>query len=345
MNDGGSDPLLGEVLEDLTRAGYLIGPDRFARLKPFGILSDGSRGSLPRTITTEHAQRLRFLLDVERRFGFERDRDGLAFELAFAGYPVVPWDRVQAATYKRPKATLTRLNVMIHKVAGEGGTYLEAREVDRAAKNLAHRYISKKAVREAAHLAVAHQALTAVFKIALDVMYLGQEFSVADIRRLLVMTEFPINEADGLASTLADSLNSANVPQLLQLDVKNSLLAAMHTTETDPEVWQTAFDRAHALAPLYQALMRLISSDFDAGHNMRFPEIETIPTGTESDMEFLHAIHTGMVGLMFMSRANPKMLEGIQAFKEGSPLFSQVITNVTTLKEQIPMVLRLRHGE
>ena len=88
-------------------------------------------------------KRLRFLLEVERRFGFERDRDGLAFQLAFAGYPVVPWDRVQTAVYKRPKATLTRLNVMIHKVAGEGGTYLEAREVERAAKNLATRYISK----------------------------------------------------------------------------------------------------------------------------------------------------------------------------------------------------------
>ena len=52
---------------------------------------------------------------------------------------------------------------------------------------------------------------------------------------------------------------------------------------------------------------------------MRFPEISTIPTGTESDLEFLHAIHTGMVGVMFMSRSNPKMLEGIDGVSRRLP--------------------------
>jgi hypothetical protein len=252
---------------------------------------------------------------------------------------------VQAAVYKRPKTILTRLNVMIHKVAGEGGTYLEAREVERAAKNLATRYISKESVRKAAHVAVAHQALTAVFKTLLGVIYLGQEFSASGIRRLLLMTEFPMDNVDSVAVPLADSLNSANVPELLRLDGKNRLLMAMHTTETDPTVWQTAFDRAHLMAPLYQSLMRLAYPDFEAGLNMRFPETATLPTGAESDLEFLHAIHTGMVGLMFMSRSNPKMLEGIGAFTDGSPLFPQILTDLTNLKELIPMVLRLKHGK
>ena len=175
---------------------------------------------------------------------------------------------------------------MIHKVAGEAGTYLDAREVERAARNLTNRYISKKAVREAAHIAVAHQALTMVFKILLGIIYLGQEFSVSDIRRLLLLTEFPMSDVDSVAGQLADSLNSANVPELLRLDGKNSLIAAMHTTETDPKVWQTAFDRAHLMAPLYQSLMHLAYPDFDVGLDMRIPGDQHDPDG--------HGIRSGV---------------------------------------------------
>ena len=273
MARSGSESLLKEALDSLKRDGYSISADRFARLKPFGIHTTGSRGSLPRAITSEHLERLRFLLEVDRRFGFGRDYDGLAFQLAFAGYPVVLWDRVQTAVYKRPKATLTRLNVMIHKIAGEAGTHLDAREVERGARNLANRYIPKSAVKAAAHMAVAHQALTAVFTILLRVMYLDAVFSAADIRRLLLMTEFPINDVDSVAGPLADSLNSANIPGLLRFDAKNRLMAAMHTSETEANVWQAALVNAHLMAPLYRSLMRLAYPDFDAGLDMRFPEI------------------------------------------------------------------------
>ena len=242
--------------------------------------------------------------------------------------------------YKRPKATLTRLNVMIHKIAGEAGTHLDAREVERGARNLANRYIPKSAVKAAA-VAVAHQALTAVFTILLRVMYLDAVFSAADIRRLLLMTEFPINDVDSVAGPLADSLNSANIPGLLRFDAKNRLMAAMHTSETEANVWQAALVNAHLMAPLYRSLMRLAYPDFDAGLDMRFPEIGTLPIGTASDLKFVHVIHTGIVGLAFMGRSEPKMLEGLTAFPDGSPLLSQLLKDLIRLKEQIPMVLRL----
>jgi hypothetical protein len=121
-------------------------------------------------------------------------------------------------------------------------------------------------------------------------------------------------------------------------------MAAMHTSETDANVWQEAFSQAHLMAPLYGSLMRLAYPDFDPGLDMRFPEIGTLPTGKASDLKFVHVIHTGLVGLTFMGRSDPKMLEGITAFRGGSPLFSQILKNLAKLKEQIPMVLRLKHG-
>ena len=98
------------------------------------------------------------------------------------------------------------------------------------------------------------------------------------------------------------------------------------------------------LAPLYRSLMRLAYPDFDAGLDMRFPEIGTLPIGTASDLKFVHVIHTGIVGLAFMGRSEPKMLEGLTAFRDGSPLLSQLLKDLIRLKEQIPMVLRLKHG-
>jgi hypothetical protein len=175
-------------------------------------------------------------------------------------------------------------------------------------------------------------------------MYLDAVFSAADIRRVLLMTEFPISDVDSVAGPFADSLNSANIPGLLRFDAKNRLMAAMQTSEIDAHVWQAAFSQAHRMAPLYRSLMRLAYPDFDHGLDMRFPDLGTLPTGTASDLKFVHVIHTGLVGLAFMGRSDPRMLEGITACGDGSPLLSQLLRDLARLKEQIPMVLRLKHG-
>jgi hypothetical protein len=94
-----------QALSTLRAEGYTISEDSLQRFGEFGVESicDASRYYLTRKAVDD----LRYIRQIERKYRLERDRDGLALELAYRGYHSVPWERVHNSARKRVEIVLT----------------------------------------------------------------------------------------------------------------------------------------------------------------------------------------------------------------------------------------------
>jgi hypothetical protein len=344
------DKPLRTALSDLRAEGYDISDDRFARFKPFGIASERRPRIAARFLTAQTLERLRFILEVERRFGLRRDHDGLALVLAFAGYPVIPWERLRDSADKRIRVLRTRMNVELHRLIGVSGTEFEDRELTRGGRTIANRYMPKASL-TSGNRRRANELLAKAFAIVLRGMYRKSPFQESDIRTLLyglglpdeAVKAFPL---DFLAEQITTLLNSGDTQKLFLLDDENVLQSKLQEVDDDQATAQLAMRRAKIILPVLEKIATLRMTNPDFGLAMRFPDIDSIPARSEDDMDMLLANHVGAFSLAIMLRHDDEALRRIDAFGGGAVQeVDEVIAQFATMKAQIPVILGLNDAD
>ncbi|HEY1681778.1 MAG TPA: hypothetical protein VGF98_09100 [Candidatus Tumulicola sp.] len=201
-----SDVRVSEAITRLRSDGFQISGDKVQRWRCFGITS--FRKSRANYFKPTVYRNLQYVLQIERQFGFERDHDGLALELAYRQFPVVPLDRVHDGARKELATMFSGLNRELHKIDDSGGLTFAPRRIPHAARNLVRRYLPNRKIRENPALANGRNILEKIVHLWLRVAYENEVINEAELLPIL----YAMGARDPAAVQVAITLAKIAVP-------------------------------------------------------------------------------------------------------------------------------------
>lgn len=326
--------LVTDALRKLRADGYAVSADRLQRFRAFGIRSKriGRRYYLSaRTIRD-----LRFVLDVESHYKLARDRDGLALELAYRNYPVVPWRRVHAAARKRAPRLLSEFNRALHREAKVRGKGFSDAAIRRLSLRLARRYIPDKKLEEDISNGLARELLEFVLEMLLQAAYHRRRFEEAQIRRMFMTVGAPENDARDQAAVAAAFFNEGLFP-LIQMNEGNAISQAVSRPAAAARVKAAVqvMREAQWLLPQVQAAIHSRAA---------FPTPEGYPEfhrGSRSFARVDFAVHCILYAVMFDLTKNAAASTNIARYRDGlAPEIDQALRSISNVIDLTPKVIR-----
>lgn len=308
MDESAATPL-PVVLQRLRAEGYAIRSDRRQRLCEFGITTV-RRG---RTYFLENAtaDNLRFILEVERRFQLYRDRDGLAFELACLGYPVVPLERVHRAVAKRVRRVLSHVNRELRHFDNWSGVTFPARRIEHVAKKLAKHYASDAWIADNPKRVVLRDVLQLLFDMLIRASYLNEPFTERAVMKVLfLLGATETTDATSLAQNAVQMLELAR-PMLL-IGEKNLFFVSVQDHPSTEEVRST-LAMMQGIAPLLEG----ISAKFNGPIALTLPTYPALPDIAELGARQTFALQAFTYACAHAMRMDPEAVERVQRWLRG----------------------------
>lgn len=306
---------LSNALRHLRVAGYNVGTDKMQRLRGFGI--ESSRVGRGYVLSSSTYECLTFLLAVEKSLRLERNHDALALELAFRGYPVIPWDRVHAAAQKHVERLLALVNRELHRFNDRYGSGFHSRRIPHLAKQLARHYIPPQAVRGFPARLGLRETLERAFALILRVVYCGEGFTSIEVQKVLDDFGFETQAAQQLAAMVAPLLHE--IQPFLLLNGQNSFLSAIREPADESDVRATvAF--MNNLASLIEGIDSALGTQWASTLlSSRYPEVPSPAPAFPKTVVFAHAL---FYSTAFLLRADPQTSQELSLYSAGGRLVS-----------------------
>jgi hypothetical protein len=280
---------MGQAISRLRSDGFPVSAYKLQRWRCFGIATfRRGRGYF---FEPNVLRNLRYILDIERLFGFEHDHNGLALELAYRRYPTIPWERVHESARKKLKTMFNGLNRELHKIDGSDGSTFALRRIPHAARSLVRRYITNKQVRERPSLADGRDALEKIVALWLRVSYNNESITEAKLLPILYGMRVRDPNAVPLATILAKTANQ--VIPLLQVVHRGPLSDLLDREfDTDDIRYTVASMRViySLAAPMWEAGVSAFQS-----YAIDYPAIENAAADPRTDVTLRGLMYAGAV--------------------------------------------------
>jgi hypothetical protein len=325
-----------QALSTLRAEGYTISEDILQRFGEFGVESicDASRYYLTRKAVDD----LRYIRQIERKYRLERDRDGLALELAYRGYHTVPWERVHNSARKRVEIVLNTLHRALYRANDWASGGFPLRRIPHLAAQLTSWFIPKTKEPQSPRQLAEWEMLRKVISMILRVAYSGQVFAAHDLRKLLMDTGLP--EEIALKTSSEENMSALNtLCPFLRMPFDNVFRSVLATDAAAAEVQGTV----QMMRAARQTMPALAKRAFPLPKDEVFlvedyPTIE--PEGRTTDFMF-HNLYYAMVLLISRKPEAVEKLTGAIAGNDDS--LEKLFESVSTLKTLVTRLIELTY--
>ncbi|HLY03964.1 MAG TPA: hypothetical protein VKR56_15875 [Candidatus Cybelea sp.] len=325
-----------QALEALRAEGYTISEDTLHRFGEFGISSicDGSRYYLARKAVDD----IRYVREVERKYRLERDRDGLALELAYRGYHTIPWERVHNSARKRVEMVQNTINRGLYRANDWASGGFPLRRIPHLAEQLTSWLIPKNKEPHSPRQLAEREMVRKVLSMALRVVYTDQVFAAHDLRKLLMDTGLP--EELALKTSSEENMNALNtLCPFLRMAFDNVFRLTLAAGAPIAEVQATV----QTMRAARQTSLTLVRK---AGLSVKdellfvedYPTIE--PGGAKTDF-MSHNLYYAVVLLIGRKPEAAEKLTGAIAGNDDS--LENVFESVATLKSLVARLIELTY--
>jgi hypothetical protein len=317
-----------EAMAVLKGNGVQISPDKLQRWRCFGI--ESVRVGRANYLDPPVYRNLQYILEIERRFGFSRDHDGLALELAYRRYPTVPWDRVHDGACKELRIMFNKFSRELYRIDNSSG--FVAPRANHLARMIARRYIPDRKIKEGPSRKVARDILVRVAELWLRVTYNNESIKDYQIRPILYIMGGHDPLVIPLAASIAVLLNI--VVPILRVNHRNSLHEVLES-DFDIARIQATVSAMRSIFALNQQLWIAGVAAFES-HTVDYPSIEDVELGSDrTDISLRSMIYAGAAYL----EADPAAKPAMDLFKAGTPPdLSVPIAQLAGLKNAITTV-------
>jgi hypothetical protein len=324
------------VLKELRSAGYTASADKVQRLRSFGIRSTRIGRDYyyePATIGD-----LRYVLDVESAYGLARDHDGLALELAYRGFPHIPWKRVHRAARKRPGRIMKRIDRELHRVAKVRGKGFSEDAIAKLAIRMARHWIPDRKLDEDLSSGLARELLEATAKMLLRGAYHGRPFQEIEIRKIVMSLGVPETMARPWAAEVAGLLNQRVLP-MIRVNNTNSFHKMANRNASVLEV-KAAIEMMRSL----QFMIKRLQAEMHLRPNFDIEEYPHIHRRKDPLAFIDFAIHCVYYTVALDFIRDKQVRENLARYRAGeAPEIEQTLTNMRTTIELIPKAIKKQY--
>lgn len=327
---------VGQALDVLRAEGYSISEDTLHRFGEFGVNSicDGSRFCLTRQAVDD----IRYIREIERKYGLSRDRDGLALELAYRGYHTVPWERVHRSARKRVEIMLNLIHRALYRANDWPATGFPVQRIPHLAAQLTSWFVPKSKEPQSPRQLAEREIVRKVISMALRVAYSDQVFTAYDLRRLLMDTGLPEDKALEISSE--DNMNTLNtLCSFLRMAFDNRLRLIVARDASVAEVEATVAMMRAARQTTPELLKKAgLSSKDDIFVVEDYPIVE--PGGEKTSFMF----HNEYYAVVMLINQKPDAVEKLTGAIDGTDdTLDKLFESVATLKNLVMRLIELTY--
>lgn len=329
---GASRPL-EDVVHELRASGHALSPDKLQRLRVFGIGSkrEGRRYYL----NAETIQRLSYLLNVEATFSLARNHNALALELAYRGYPVLPWKRVHTGAQNEVRHFFNMIDRMFQRITGRKKSALTDQRIVKLSRQVARHLIPDARLDEKLSSGLGRELLERALEIILCAAYLDQDVRQGDVESILIDTKLTHEDARKVAALFGPLFNKLR-PTLRMKD--NAFLRAIRgpTTVTMVKATIDAMRQLRRLAQMMNTALT-ISSD---------PTVEDYPNFSKPQSGSPRITVTGHAFYYACARWVLNSDEGVAnlgRLATGERQITDVLANLSFISSAIPKTIGMQY--
>lgn len=324
---------LDEVASELRACGYALSADKLQRLRDFGIKS--KRVGRCYYMSDETVQRLSYFLEVEKTLGLSRNHNLLALELAYRGYPAIPWKRVHKGGQTTVLHLFNMINRAFQRMTGKRKSVPTEQRIIKLSRQVARQLIPDTRLDEQLSTGLSRELLERVLEIILRAVYLDQDARLRDVEKLLIDNGLTDEHAKNIAAQLVPLFNKLRPTLRI---TNNEFFLAIR----EPASANAAKATVRAMRQL-RDFLRLVKSAFAIPNDLTVEDYPTFVTQKSRHTGLTVSVHALWYAIARWILNNDEGTSNLQRLLSGELDMTTVLTDLSLIISAIPKAIGMQY--